>query len=216
MTVALPPLPYAKDALAPHVSAQTLDFHYDKHHRAYVTALNRLIDGTPLQTRSLEEITPLQTRSLEEITKSSAKDEAQTQIFHNAAQAWNHDFFWHSMKPGGGGVPSDQLAAQIDRTFRGLDNFRAEFLKAAEAQFGSGWVWLVLDRGRLRIVKTANADTPLVLRQTPLLTCDVWEHAYYLDYQNRRTDFVSAFLDHLVDWEFVAQNLQRHASTKAA
>ena len=205
MAFELPPLPYAKDALAPYMSTQTLDFHHDKHHRAYLTALNRLIAGTPLENLSLEEI-----------TRTAAKDEAKTQLFHNAAQAWNHEFFWHSMKPQGGGAPSDRLAAQLDRAFRGFENFRTEFRKAAESQFGSGWTWLVLDRGKLKIVSTANADTPLVRRQTPLLTCDVWEHAYYLDYQNRRPDFIAAFLDHLVNWDFVARNLQHHASADAA
>jgi Fe-Mn family superoxide dismutase len=205
MAFELPPLPYPKDALAPHMSAETLDFHHDKHHRAYVTALNKLIEGSPLANASLEDI-----------MRQSANDEKTAPIFNNAAQTWNHTFFWNSMKPQGGGKPSDQLASRLDQAFQGLDNFRAEFKKAAEGQFGSGWAWLVLDRGKLKIVKTANADTPLVHRQTPLLACDVWEHAYYIDYRNRRGDFVQVFLDHLINWEFVARNLEQQEHEKAA
>jgi Fe-Mn family superoxide dismutase len=205
MALELPPLPYAKDALMPHMSAQTLDLHHDKHHRAYVMALNKLAENTPLQNLSLEEI-----------MRTTATDKAKAPIFNNAAQAWNHSFFWHSMKPRDGGVPSDQLSVEIEQAFRGLDNFRAEFRRAAEGQFGSGWAWLVLDRGKLRVLTTANADTPLVHRQTPLLCCDIWEHAYYLDYHNRRADFVDAFLNHLVNWEFAAQNFTAHAGAKAA
>jgi Fe-Mn family superoxide dismutase len=205
MAFELPPLPYPKDALAPHMSAETLDFHHDKHHRAYVTALNKLIEGSPLANASLEDI-----------MRKSANDEKTAPIFNNAAQTWNHTFFWNSMKPQGGGKPSDQLASRLDQAFQGLDNFRAEFKKAAEGQFGSGWAWLVVDRGKLKIVKTANADTPLVHRQAPLLACDVWEHAYYIDYRNRRGDFVQVFLDHLINWEFVARNLEQQEREKAA
>jgi Fe-Mn family superoxide dismutase len=205
MAFELPPLPYPKDALAPHMSAETLDFHHDKHHRAYVTTLNKLIEGSALANASLEDI-----------MRKSANDEKMAPIFNNAAQTWNHTFFWNSMKPQGGGKPSDQLASRLDQAFEGLDNFRAEFKKAAEGQFGSGWAWLVLDRGKLKIVKTANADTPLVHRQAPLVACDVWEHAYYIDYRNRRGDFVQVFLDHLINWEFVARNIEQQEREKAA
>jgi len=205
MAFELPPLPYAKNAFEPHMSAKTLDFHHDKHHRAYVTTLNKLVEGTALANLSLEEI-----------VQKTAKDEAKAPIFHNAAQTWNHTFFWHSMKPQGGGKPSEHVLAGIDQAFAGFDKFREEFTAAAEGQFGSGWAWLILDGGELKVIKTADADTPIAYRRTPLLVCDVWEHAYYLDYQNRRPDFVRAFLDHLVNWEFVAQNLKRHARVKAA
>jgi superoxide dismutase, Fe-Mn family len=205
MAFELPPLPYPKDALAPHMSAETLDFHHDKHHRAYVTTLNKLIEGSALANASLEDI-----------MRKSANDEKMAPIFNNAAQTWNHTFFWNSMKPRGGGKPSDQLASRLDQAFEGLDNFRAEFKKAAEGQFGSGWAWLVLDRGKLKVVKTANADTPLVHRQAPLVACDVWEHAYYIDYRNRRGDFVQVFLDHLINWEFVARNIEQQEREKAA
>jgi superoxide dismutase, Fe-Mn family len=201
----LPPLPYAKNALEPHMSANTLDFHHDKHHRAYVTTLNKLVEGTALAKLSLEEI-----------VRKTVQDEAKAPIFHNAAQTWNHSFFWHSMKPQGGGKPSEHVLASIDQAFGGFDRFREEFTAAAEGQFGSGWAWLILDGGELKVIKTADANTPIAHRQTPLMVCDVWEHAYYLDYQNRRPDFVRGFLDHLVNWEFVAQNLEQHARAKAA
>jgi Fe-Mn family superoxide dismutase len=205
MAFELPPLPYAKNALEPHMSAKTLDFHHDKHHRAYVTTLNKLVEGTALANLSLEEI-----------VRKTAKDEANAPIFHNAAQTWNHTFFWHSMKPQGGGKPSERVLVSIDQAFGGFDRFREEFTAAAEGQFGSGWAWLILDGGELKVIKTAGANTPIAHRQTPLMVCDVWEHAYYLDYQNRRPDFVRAFLDHLVNWEFVAQNLEQHIRAKAA
>ena len=192
----LPPLPYALDALAPHLSARTLEFHYTRHHQGYLDNLNRLVAGTPLAGQSLEAI----------IAAVAGKPEQQG-LFNNAAQVWNHSFFWNCMKPNGGGKPGGRLLACIEKDFKSYDAFRAAFEEAALTQFGSGWAWLVQDGETLRIVKTANADTPLTRGQIPLLTCDVWEHAYYLDYQNRRKDFVQVFLDHLVNWDFVASRL---------
>jgi Fe-Mn family superoxide dismutase len=180
------------------MSAQTFDFHYGKHHQAYVTNLNNLVKDTPAASQSLEEI-----------ILASAKDESKVGVFNNAAQVWNHTFFWHCMKPNGGGAPSGVLAEKIEKAFGGLDKFKEAFKAAAVGQFGSGWAWLVLDAGELKIVKTANAVTPMVNGQKALLTVDVWEHAYYLDFQNRRPDFVQTFLDKLVNWDFVAENLAK-------
>jgi Fe-Mn family superoxide dismutase len=196
MAFELPPLPYDKSALEPHISAKTLEFHHGKHHQAYVTNLNNLIKDTPMANQSLEEI-----------IKATAKDESKAGIFNNAAQVWNHTFFWHSMKPKGGGKPSGDLAAKIDQAFGGLDKFKEQFKAAAVAQFGSGWAWLVAEGGQLKITKTPNAVNPMVQGQTALLTVDVWEHAYYLDYQNRRPDFVQTVLDNLINWDFAAKNL---------
>jgi Fe-Mn family superoxide dismutase len=196
MAFELPPLPYDKSALEPHVSAKTLEFHHGKHHQAYVTNLNNLVKDTPLASQSLEAI-----------IKATAKDESKAGVFNNAAQVWNHTFFWNSMTPKGGGKPSGDLAGRIDQAFGGLDKFKEQFKTAAVGQFGSGWAWLVADGGQLKITKTPNAVNPMSQGQTALLTCDVWEHAYYLDYQNRRPDFVQAFLDNLVNWDFVAKNL---------
>ena len=196
MAFTLPALPYAKDALAPHISANTLDFHHGKHHNAYVTNLNNLTDGSPLANASLEEV-----------IKDVAGDSSKAGVFNNAAQTWNHSFFWNCMKPGGGGAPTGELAQEIDKAFGGYAKFAEEFKNAAVTQFGSGWAWLVVDGGKLKVVKTANADTPMTKKQVPILTVDVWEHAYYLDYQNRRPDFVQTFIDHLVNWDFVAKNL---------
>jgi superoxide dismutase, Fe-Mn family len=196
MAFELPPLPYPKDGLEPHMSSKTLEFHHGKHHKSYVDTLNRLVKDTPLEKQSLEAV-----------IKATAKDESKTQIFNNAAQVWNHSFFWSCMRPRDGGQPSGDLAKQIDQAFGGLDKFKEEFKQAAATQFGSGWAWLVLDGGRLKVTKTPNAANPLSQGGTALLTCDVWEHAYYLDFQNRRPDFVQTFLDHLVNWEFVAKNL---------
>lgn len=198
MAFELPPLPYPKDALEPHVSARTLEFHHGKHHQTYVTTLNELIKGSPLERLSLEEL-----------IKQTYRDESKVKVFNNAAQVWNHTFFWNSMKPRGGGSPTGDIAQAIDRDLGGLAKFKQDFKTAAVDQFGSGWAWLVADNGKLKITHTANGVDPLPLGQTPLLTCDVWEHAYYLDYQNRRPDFVQAFLDHLVNWDFVAQNLAK-------
>ena len=201
MAFELSPLPYDYKALEPHISANTMHFHHDKHHQAYVTNLNNLVKGTPDEKKPLEEL-----------IKDSAGKPDKAKIFNNAAQVWNHDFFWHCMKSQGGGKPNGEVSGTLEKAFGSLDAFKDEFKKAAVEQFGSGWAWLVLDKGQLKIIKTSNADLPLAHGQTALLTCDVWEHAYYLDYQNRRPDFVQAFLDHLVDWSFVARNL----STKMA
>jgi len=196
MAFELPALPYPKDALEPHISASTLDFHHGKHHNTYVVNLNNLTKDTPLAGASLEQI-----------IRETVGDAAKAGIFNNAAQVWNHTFYWHCMKKGGGGKPSGKLAEAIDKAFGGYDKFVEEFKTAAVTQFGSGWAWLVSENGALKVVKTPNADTPLAHGQTALLTVDVWEHAYYLDYQNRRPDYVQAFLDHLVNWDFVAENL---------
>ncbi len=192
----LPPLPWKDDALQPFVSAQTISFHYGKHHKAYVDNLNNLAKGKPWEKMTLEEV-----------VKASAKDSAAQGVFNNSAQIWNHTFFWHSMKPGGGGAPTGKLLAQITADFGSFDAFKTQFADAAKTQFGSGWAWLVLDAGKLKVVKTPNAETPLTGSAKPLLTCDVWEHAYYLDYQNRRPDYVTTFLDKLANWEFAAKNL---------
>ena len=205
MAFELPPLPYSLDALQPHVSEQTLTFHHGKHHKAYVDTLNNLIKDTPKAKL------PLETLILD-----SAKDAKQAPLFNNAGQHWNHSFFWRCMKPNGGGKPSGNVASAIDQSFGGLDSFKEAFKKAAVGQFGSGWAWLIADKGQLKIMSTANADLPLAHKQTALLTCDVWEHAYYLDYQNRRPDFVQTFLDHLIDWEFVAKNLAEVSRSHAA
>jgi Fe-Mn family superoxide dismutase len=196
MPFELPPLPYAKDALAPYISANTLDFHHGKHHQTYVTNLNNLTKDTPLASKSLEEV-----------IKAVADDRGKVGVFNNAAQVWNHTFFWHCMKPGGGGKPTGNVAWAIDKAFGSYEKFAAEFKNACVTQFGSGWGWLAAENGALKVLSTSNADLPLAHGQRALLTCDVWEHAYYLDYQNRRPDFVQAFLDHLVNWDFVAKNL---------
>jgi Fe-Mn family superoxide dismutase len=193
MAFELPPLPYGEDALAPHISAQTLQFHHGKHHATYVTNLNGFVENDA----------SLQGKSLEEIILTSDGG-----VFNNAAQVWNHTFFWHSMRPGGGGAPSGALAAAIDAAFGSLDGFRTAFADAAKTQFGSGWAWLVAGENGLEVMKTANADLPMKHGRKALLTIDVWEHAYYLDYQNRRPDFITTFLDHLVDWDFAAANFE--------
>jgi Fe-Mn family superoxide dismutase len=192
----LPPLPWPDNALEPHISARTIGFHYGKHHQAYVDNLNKLTAGTPLAGLVIEEI----------IQQTAGKPD-KAGIFNNAAQVWNHTFFWNSMKPNGGGAPTGKLAGMINQAFGSFDAFKAAFTEAAMTQFGSGWAWLVLEGGKLKVVKTANADTPLAHGQKALLTCDVWEHAYYLDYQNRRKDFVAAFLDKLANWDFAAAQL---------
>lgn len=199
-TFLLPALPYPDTALEPYMSAKTVGFHYGKHHRAYVDNLNKLIASSELTSVPLEEIIRVTTHS---------KDKDGAAIFNNAAQMWNHTFFWNCMKPQGGGMPSGPLLAAIEKSCGSYDKFRAAFLDAAVAQFGSGWVWLVADKEGLKILKTSNADTPVAHNQKALLVCDVWEHAYYLDYQNRRKDFVAAFLDHLVNWEYVAQQFAK-------
>lgn len=191
MTIALPNLPFEKNALAPHISERTIEFHYGKHHNAYVVNTNKLIEGTDLSGQDLEAI----------ITKTS-KDASKASIFNNAAQVWNHSFYWNCMKPGGGGLPSGAIAKKIDSDFGSYDKFIEQFKNAGVTQFGSGWAWLVLKDGRLEIMKTSNADTPLAHGLKPILTVDVWEHAYYLDYQNRRPDYLGAFIDHLINWDF--------------
>ncbi len=197
MAFELPALPYAKDALEPHMSANTFSFHHEKHHNTYVVNLNGLVEGTDLEGKSLEEI-----------VSATAGNPDKAGVFNNAAQVWNHTFFWHSMKPSGGGAPSGDLAAKIDADFGSFDAFKDAFKAAGATQFGSGWAWLVVgDGGKLEVVKTPNAETPLTQGKTPLLTCDVWEHAYYLDYQNRRPDFLASFLDNLANWDFAAENL---------
>ena len=192
----LPPLPYADTALEPHISAKTLSFHYGKHHNAYLTNLNNLVKGSDLAGLKLEEL----------ILKV-AKDDSKKGVFNNAAQVWNHTFYWNSMRAKGGGKPSGKLAGLIDSSFGSFDAFKEQFKKAATGQFGSGWAWLVVDGAKLAIVTTGNAELPLTSGKRALLTCDVWEHAYYLDFQNRRPDYVTAFLDSLVNWDFAAQNL---------
>ncbi|ABI76095.1 superoxide dismutase, Fe [Hyphomonas neptunium ATCC 15444] len=197
MAFTLPELPYARNALAPHISEETLNFHYGKHHQAYVTNLNGLVEGTDLAGKSLEEI-----------IKISAADKSKAGIFNNSAQVWNHTFYWHSMKPGGGGKPHGKAAELIERDLGGYDAFVKEFKQAGATQFGSGWAWLSYKGGKLVISKTPNAETPLTEEgTTPLMTMDVWEHAYYLDYQNRRPDYIDTFLGSLVNWDFVNQNL---------
>jgi len=189
-------LPYEENALEPVISARTLLFHHGKHHAGYVAKLNELVEGTPYVGRPLDEV----------VTRT-AKDPAAKSIFNNAAQAWNHDFYWRSMRPKGGGKPGGTLGGAIERDFGGLAEFRTAFAKAAAGEFGSGWAWLVADKdGRLKIVATDDADTPIVRGEEPLLTIDVWEHAYYLDYQNRRPDYIAAWLDKLINWEFAERN----------
>lgn len=192
-----PPLPYAKDALEPYgMKAETFEYHYGKHHAAYVANLNKLTEGKDLADKSLEEV-----------IKTAYGDASMAGIFNNAAQVWNHTFFWNSLKPGGGGAPTGDLAARIDKDFGSFDKFKEEFTNAAATQFGSGWAWLVEDNGTLKVTKTANAENPLVHGQKPLLTLDVWEHAYYIDFRNARPGFISNYLDKLVNWDFAAANL---------
>jgi Fe-Mn family superoxide dismutase len=190
MSFSLPELPYAKNALEPHMSAETFDYHHGKHHAAYVNKLNELTDGKAEASMSLDELIKTTDGGL----------------FNQAAQVYNHTFFWNSMKPNGGGAPSGDLAAAIDRDFGSFDKFKEAFTAAAATRFGSGWAWLVSDGGKLSVTSTANADNPLRDGKTPILTLDVWEHAYYVDYRNARPKFIAAFLDHLVNWDFAAKN----------
>jgi len=191
MAIILPELPYAKGALAPHISEKTLDFHHGKHHNTYVANLIKLIEGTELSGETLENI-----------IKRTAGDAAKSGVFNNAAQVWNHSFYWESMKPNGGGPPTGKTAEKINADLGGYQKFVEQFKNAGLTQFGSGWAWLVLNNGRLEVIKTANADTPIAHGLKPLLTVDVWEHAYYLDYQNRRGDYLDAFIGKLINWEF--------------
>lgn len=194
----LPPLPYQENALEPYISEKTLKFHYGKHHQGYVNKLNKLVAELNLQGKSLEEVILL-----------SAKDPSLINVFHNAAQDWNHSFYWKSMKKNGGGMPKEPLLSKITKQFGSYENFKKEFVKVGTQVFGSGWVWLVQNGEVLTIVPTADADLPLTENQNALLNCDVWEHAYYLDYQNRRKDYMEVFLDHLVNWDFALQNLKK-------
>jgi superoxide dismutase, Fe-Mn family len=204
MALELPPLPYSGDALAPHINAQTLAIHHGKHHQAYVTNGNKLIENTEFAKMPIEEI-----------VKATAGKPDKVGIFNNAAQVWNHTFYWHSMKPKGGGKPTGAIAAKIDQDLGGYDKFVELFSQAGATQFGSGWAWLVLENGKLAVKKTPNAETPLTQAGcTPLLTMDVWEHAYYLDFQNRRPDYIKTFLEHLVNWDFANANLAK-AGVKA-
>jgi Fe-Mn family superoxide dismutase len=195
--LSLQELPYAKSALVPFINEETLNFHYDKHHMGYLTNLNKLLEGTELGGAALEKI----------IAQSHGQ-ESMRSIFNNAAQVWNHTFYWNSMKPLGGGKPEAILLKKIESVWGSWDQFVAAFKEAAMTQFGSGWVWLCLKDGELIILKTSNADTPMTQGAIPLITCDVWEHAYYLDYQNRRLDYVSVFLEHLVNWDFARKNYE--------
>jgi superoxide dismutase, Fe-Mn family len=196
--IRLPPLPYPENALEPVISAKTIEFHYGKHHRAYVETANKLVAGTELADMSLDEI-----------VRATAGKADRTNIFNNAAQAWNHNFYWRSLKPKGGGEPPAALKQKMQEAFGSVDACRKGLASAAVGEFGSGWAWLVLAAGKLQIVKTSNAETPFPRGQRPLLNIDVWEHAYYLDYQNRRADHVTAVIERLANWEFAAENLAK-------
>lgn len=196
MAIQLPDLPYAKDALAPYISARTLEFHHGKHHKAYVDNTNKLIEGTALANEPLETI-----------MRNAAGDVSKAGLFNNAAQVWNHSFYWQCIKPKGGGMPAGAIADKIKITWGSFEKFAEEFKNAGVTQFGSGWAWLVLDGNTLKLTKTANADTPIAHGLKPLLTVDVWEHAYYLDYQNRRPDYLTVFIENLINWDFVNANL---------
>lgn len=197
MAITLPALPYEANALEPYITANTLFFHHGKHHQTYVTNLNNLIQGGELADKTLEEI-----------ILAVANEPEKIGIFNNAAQVWNHTFYWNSMKKGGGGAPTGAIASKINEDFGSYEAFVDAFKNAGLTQFGSGWAWLVLDGGKLKITKTANADTPMAHDQKAILTVDVWEHAYYLDYQNRRADYLDLFLKHLVNWDFANANLK--------
>ena len=192
MTITFSELPFPENGLEPHISAKTLSFHHGKHHNAYVVNANKLVEGTDLSDATLEDI----------IT-TTAGDPSKAGIFNNAAQAWNHAFYWQCLRPGGGGDPTGEIAKLIKRDLGGYDTFKESFISAGMTQFGSGWAWLVKKEGKVEVWKSANADTPLAHGLTPLLTVDVWEHAYYLDYQNKRAEYLNAFVDHLINWDFV-------------
>ena len=192
----LPPLPWAENALEPVISANTISFHYGKHHKTYVDNLNNLVKGTDFENATLEKI----------ITETAGKAD-KAGLFNNAAQVWNHTFYWNSMKPGGGGKPTGKIAGLIDTAFGGYDAFKKELSATTVSQFGSGWGWVVQEGGTLKIVKTPNAEVPFTKGQKPLLTIDVWEHAYYLDQQNKRAAYVDAVIDKLLNWDFANQNL---------
>ena len=196
MSFELPSLPYANDALAPYMSSETLDFHHGKHHQTYVTNLNNLLKEHELQSSSLEDI----------VVKSS-KDASMAGIFNNAGQHWNHILFWQCMKPNGGGSIPSELEGRLNSDFGSVEQFKEAFIQAGTTQFGSGWAWLAIDNGKLVVTKSPNASNPLVDGMKPILGCDVWEHSYYIDYRNKRPDYLNAFLDSLVNWEFVASQL---------
>jgi Fe-Mn family superoxide dismutase len=202
MSLTLPPLPYALGALEPHISRLTLSLHHGRHHAAYVEKSRQLVQGTPLESATLDRV----------VLFSAANPDRE--LFNASAQAWNHEFYWNSMRAQGGGKPHGAVERLIHESFGNHQAFCQEFIKSASTHFGSGWAWLVLDGDRLRITTTANADTPLISPQIPLLTIDVWEHAYYPDYQNRRVDYVAAYLTHLVNWEFANDKLEQGASTR--
>ena len=192
-------LPFASDALESYgMKAETFEYHYGKHHKAYVDNLNKLVDGTELANQSLEEVIQI-----------AFGDSAKAGIFNNAAQVWNHSFFWNCLKPAGGGAPTGALAAKIEQDFGSFEKFKEEFSTAAATQFGSGWAWLVDDGGTLKVMKTPNAENPLAHGKKALLTIDVWEHAYYIDFKNARPGFIKNFLDNLVNWDFVAENFAK-------
>ncbi len=193
----LPELPFGKEEFNPHFSAETFDYHHGKHHNAYVTNLNKMLESNQ----------EMMDEDLEKIIHMSKNSNAA--IFNNAAQIWNHSFFWHSIKPNGGGKPEGDMLDQIEKDFGSYENFETEFKQAAMTQFGSGWAWLVYHDNKLQIVKTANADTPITDKMHPILNCDVWEHAYYIDYRNKRPDYVSAFIDHMINWDFAEMHLNR-------
>jgi|TARA_A100001388_G_scaffold100302_1_gene73173 Fe-Mn family superoxide dismutase len=196
MSFELPSLPYANDALAPYMSSETLDFHHGKHHQTYVTNLNNLLKDHELQSSSLEDI----------VVKTS-KDASMAGIFNNAGQHWNHILFWQCMKPNGGGSIPSELEGRLNSDFGSVEQFKEAFIQAGTTQFGSGWAWLAIDNGKLVVTKSPNASNPLVDGMKPILGCDVWEHSYYIDYRNKRPDYLKAFLDSLVNWEFVASQL---------
>jgi Fe-Mn family superoxide dismutase len=191
MAFELPALPYAQDALAPHISAETLEYHYGKHHQTYVTNLNKLVEGTEFENAELTDV----------IMKSDGG------LFNNSAQVWNHTFYWNSMSPDGGGAPTGEVADAINSAFGSYDEFKSKFAEAATTQFGSGWAWLVDSGSGLEIMKTSNADLPMKHGSKALLTIDVWEHAYYIDFRNARPNYISTYLDSLLNWDFVAQNM---------
>jgi Fe-Mn family superoxide dismutase len=200
MAYELPALPYDYTALEPHISKSTLEFHHDKHHAAYVTNYNNAVKGTDLDNKTLEEV-----------IKHIAGDASKQGLFNNAAQSWNHSFYWNCIKPNGGGTPTGALADKINADFGSFEKFVEAFKSAGATQFGSGWAWLVLDNGTLKVTKTPNADNPMTAGQIPLLTMDVWEHAYYLDYQNKRPAYMDTFVSSLINWDFVAENYAKAA-----
>lgn len=203
----LPPLPFAQSALEPHISAQTMALHHGKHHNAYVEMLNKLVAGTPFQDLSLEEIIQ---------STDGASDAERRKIFNNAGQHWNHSFFWESMTPSGGGKLPAELASAVERDFASEADFREELINQGKSHFGSGWLWLVVSGGKLQIMTTHDAGVPITQDAIPLVTCDLWEHAYYLDHQNRREEFLRAWLEHLVNWEFAEANLAGARSSTQA